>query len=158
MKLHYVVPLGICVFAILALALLTRTTDESAADVPIEGIPADELAQSGVTLREPADHERAERSSDDILVSVKSQWPGARVLDVVLVKVVMDGGGPFEGEPLAWAVSLDPDSVPVPPFLGDPDMTQADFERARTAHYVLELWDAKTGDYLLTVSSAPIAN
>jgi hypothetical protein len=142
--------------AIVALALTLFGGGETEADVVIEGVSTEELAESGFIVKDaPPDADPAVRA-EDIVEGMKDVDPGLEVLDIVLVTFKTDDGGVFSDERLAWAVSLDPKTFPPGQIHGGGFGLSQEARTAmlRTPAYSVEFIDAQTGEFLMAATSS----
>lgn len=104
------------------------------------------LAESGISTT-AADVSEARVSAETVTGAVLAHWPeGAATLDVQLVRAT--SGGEFNDR-LAWAISLDPETLPLALHGGPPGANlQPD-----KYDYSITLVDALTGSELTTVAA-----
>jgi hypothetical protein len=147
---------SIAVLAVLAVLLLDPFSGgESEADVTVAGVPVDELAKSGFIVEAaPADATPAV-SEESVVTKLTENDPDLAVLDAALVTFKTEEG--IYTEPrLAWAVSLDPKTLP-PEQIHGGGFGLSDEERASllpAPDYAVEFFDAETGEFLMAATSS----
>ena len=141
--------------AIVALALTLFGGGETEADVVIEGVSTEELAESGFIVKDaPPDADPAVRA-EDIVEGMKDVDPGLEVLDIVLVSFKTGEGGMFSDERLAWAISLDPKTIQPQQIYGPASLSQEQRKALlSTPAYSVEFFDAETGEFLMGATSS----
>ena len=157
------VSLSAIAIAVVAAIVVTSHSDQTKAETLIAGVPLDELAEMGFILKEAPADSSISVDRETAIALATSEYKNATVLDSALVSFRMEQGV-LAKERLAWAVALDPLTVNAELFGGafrndpeNPDFRpdpETDVETAGKVIYQIGFWDARTGEFLVSVSVA----